>query len=250
MYGIRDDPGHLRSPRVVEINRPSPGFLPRQGGNLLAAYLERKYSVRGIYIFRHPCAVIASLRRGRANLEVYSSESFLKILMDQRNLVNDHLGLHQEHIRRWKDSPTHRLALAHAITNLVPQEQMANGLYHPHFVRYEELTLHPGKVLQGISAYLNQEPGGREPDTDPDEEKYVSRDSLTTKTSREKTAPEKRCFGWKDELARAEIDDVYAICQGFGPPLSTRLEEIDRLETPHPKPLDTERDQDTSAPPR
>jgi hypothetical protein len=212
----------LRSRLIVKLVR----------GNLLAAYLERRFGCRTVLLVRHPAAIVASLRRGESNLRILSSEEFLSLLLADERLRGDHLRAQEEAIERWRRSPLSRLALAWAITHHVPLSQLARGEHHPLIVRYEELMLRPEATLRELAARL----GGHEnllpapPGGEPPPAPQVPRDSLTTKRAREGVALRERAFGWKRELAPPEADTVRAVCAAFGPPLTTLVDQIEELD--------------------
>ena len=195
-------------------------------GNLLLAYLEARFRPTTFFIFRHPAAVVASLRRGAANLGIYSSPEFLNILLEQSALRADFLANREDHVRRWSDSPLHRLTLVHAIANAVPLAQIDAGLCHPCHLSFEELTLQPTATLDRIVAHLEAQ----------DIKSRAFRptvslgvDSLTTKRERENVPAWERCFSWKNELTTQEIDSIQSICAGFGEPLVKALVRAETL---------------------
>jgi len=204
-------------------------------GNLLLGYIEQRYTCRSLFIVRHPCAVVASLQRGEANRRIYSSEEFLQLLLAQTDLQDDYLAPYADHIERWRHKPLHRLALVHAITQLVPLNQLETGTSHALPVIFEELALHPEETIRSIGQHLGVSPGTSKP-TD-----TTLPDSLTTKRSREGVAPHDRCFAWQRELPPGDIDSIHAIYLGFGATLTRLLERFESLARPTPPPSSRER---------
>ncbi len=199
-------------------------------GNLIVAYLVKKYNCHNIFIIRHPCGVVASVIRMDSNKPtirgirtILESENFINILLCQQSLVNDYLSPFVDHIKKWNTNPFNRIVLSWALLNYVPLKQISDGDYNPFLIEYERFVLQENSVLD-ISDYLGT---GLDRIADND---YLNVDSVTVKKVRKAIPPKQRVISWTNELNPKQINEIYNICEGFGDTLMLVLSKIEKLQ--------------------
>jgi len=116
--------------------------------NLMLEWLEHNFSCRIVFIIRHPCAVIASIRKMEWDLTW--DFDFLK---SQNQLLEKYLQPYQHIIFMKNPTPAQRLALIWCIENKIPLIQFKQHNWVG--VIYENLVLRPHEELNRIYSKLN-----------------------------------------------------------------------------------------------
>jgi hypothetical protein len=155
--------------------------------NMVLGWLGRRFSVRVIYLTRHPCAVVGS----RLKLKW---EDVLETVLAQGGLYEDYLRPHQAMIAAAR-TPLQRMTVHWCVENLVPLTQLARN---PNWMTlsYEECVASPREVFGGLVEALGL---ARSPRTE-------ERMRATAESGRP----------WHHPLSEAEGGEVLDICGRFG----------------------------------
>jgi len=187
--------------------------------NLLLGWLHRRFPfVKIVYLMRHPCAVaVSQLKMGW--------RSPVADLLDQSELVNDHLEPFEPLIRSAEDNFERRILLWCA-DNYVPLRQFrSEGVC---LVFYEELVSNPEPTIDRLFGFLSR----------PVEQGVFAQLEVPSRLCREDSAVltgEDRLAGWRkdvgpDRMARAgEILAAFGLDGIYGPDPLPRPEAALRM---------------------
>ena len=115
--------------------------------NLLLGWMRANFpGVPIILLLRHPCAVAASKL-------ALGWQDNLAAVMDQKNLVEDHLGPFEAEIQA-ANTDFERHVFLWCIENYVPLRQLSPD--DAHLIFYEELLAHPEKEVPRLFSFLGQ----------------------------------------------------------------------------------------------
>ena len=195
--------GDFRSSWSDQHNRRflTQGLLIKDiGANLILRWLYEHFGPFPIvYLLRHPLAVAMSWRRDQWTV------SDLDILIEQPDLIADHLASFQEEIKSARNE-FDRLIYEWCVENYVPLHQFtATELT---VVFYEDLVLYPERELARIAACTGIDV-------------RLSRDllaspSATTSPKTTYNSPIERVMAWEHGVSRGERIRARAITSTFG----------------------------------
>jgi len=168
--------------------------------NLLLAWLRTQFpSMKIIWLIRHPGAVAVSARS-------MGWRPHLATLLDQNDLVTDHLEPHVNALRAL-DDPFDQMVAQWCIEQYVPLRDVAPG--EVHMVQYEHLVRDPAFVSEGVLASLDQRPDARLGEA-------LRRPSrLAGAASAVRTGGDP-VTSWRERVDARQMDAVSALLERFG----------------------------------
>lgn len=197
--------GDIRHPwidRQIEVIKPSARVVKAIRANLVLGWIKRRFpQVPLVLVMRHPCAVVLS----RMELG-WDTDGDLSPLLEQPNLVSDHLGDLMPVIERASE-PEEKHALVWCIHNLVPLRQLDPSTYHRIF--YEDLLQRPEIEIPQLFAALGR-PYGEEIF------RRIARPSVTSSRDSAVIHGGDALARWQTKLTRDQIARILDIVRAFG----------------------------------
>lgn len=199
--------------RAVDFFRERKVVVKFVRANRMLMWLGQTFSPRGIiFIVRHPCAVVASMKHFARfkpdELRRDFGEDPVRQAV-QETLPTAMYNRYQD-ILTSIDSYVGVLAALWCLDHVIPfHHHLKEGQRPPwHLVSYEEMVLDPLKVIQTFETHLGLP-------VDEGIRRRV-RDESSSVWKSQLLEPQAQVEKWKTKLSRDEIDDVLAIVRAFG----------------------------------
>lgn len=175
--------------------------------NLMLGWIARHLGVKVVYIIRHPCATVQSLRAHSMRLE-------LTPMLDDEALCEDYLYPFADYLRNGISSPLEIQAASWAVENLVPLHQATSAPFL--LITYESMLLDPRGTLARAMAHLGWKPTASD-------WRAIEKRLLQPVSGLDRPmTPEALLGKWRTGMSEAEIDEVLAVCRRLGIDLYSR----------------------------